>query len=140
MAAPRPVLHLPVIAGASAVAYGLALAFVTSLQASADARVAAARLPIETAVRDAASQRVLTAREVRRAGRILEDAAAAYDRALRASSALDEALAALAGGVESASGAAARLPDRIALPAPRIQVVQVAAPPPVQATTGASGK
>lgn len=140
MAAQRPIVHLPLIAGASAVAYGLTLAFVTGLQAAADARIAASRQPMEDAVRDAASQRTRTAQDVRRAGRILAEAAAAYERALQASTALDEALAALAGGVESASGAAARLPDRIALPAPRIQVVQVAAPPPVQATTGASGQ
>lgn len=139
MAASRPLLHLPMIAGACAAGYALCLAFVTGQQAHADAMVVQNRQPLGAALDDATRQRVRTAATVDRAGRQLEQAADAYERALRASASLDETLAALAARVESASGAAAALPDRIVLPAPQIQVVQVAAPPPVQAVTGASG-
>ena len=139
MAGSRPQLHLPLIAGACATGYALCLAFVTGQQAHADALVLEAREPMRVALRDAERQRQLTAATIRGTSRHLERAAEAYERAARASASLDETLAALAGTVESVSGAAASLPDRVALPAPQIRVVQVAAPPPVQAVTGASG-
>jgi hypothetical protein len=138
MAASRPFVHLPMIAGACAAGYALCLAFVTGQQAGEDARVMAAREPMRAALQDAGRQRQRTSASVETAGRRLERAAEAYEAAARASASYGESLEALAGTVESVSGAAAALPDRVVLPAPQIQVVQVVAPP-VQAVTGASG-
>jgi hypothetical protein len=139
----RPILHLPVLAGACAAAYAATLAFVTGQQADADAIARANRQPLQEAVAAATSERRDAAADIRRAGARLERAGRAYRTALRASASLDGALVALAGDVETATGAAAALPERISLPVPQVQVVHVAAPavaPPVQAVTGGSGR
>ena len=68
MATPKPILHLPLIAGACAASYALSLAFVTTQQARADARVAAAHEPMQEALGAAARQRLNTAVAVGSAG------------------------------------------------------------------------
>lgn len=141
MASSRPILHLPALAGACAAAYALCLSFVTSQQAQADAAITAARQPLQQGATRAFRQRALTTDQVRLAGVALSRAAAAYDATISSSRALDDALLDLADHVGAATGAAARLPDRVQLPVPQVQVVQVAtaAPPAVQAVTGGSG-
>ncbi|HEY7332054.1 MAG TPA: hypothetical protein VH859_03755 [Candidatus Limnocylindria bacterium] len=140
MAAARPVIHLPLLAGACAAAYAVSLAFVTGQQAAADAALRATREPLRHAVTDAAQERLRAVVAVRRAAARLERAGGAYRRTLEASADLDAYLAALAEEVAVVTGAAAALPDRVALPAPQIQVVQVTSAPPVQAVSGGSGR
>ena len=139
MSAPRPLLHLPLIAGACTVAYAAALAFVTDQQALADREVAAERAPMALAGASAARERALATRAVRVAAARLRAAASGYDAAVAESTQLDAALEALAAQVTQVSGAVAQLPDRAPLPAAQVSVVRVAAPQ-VQAVTGASGR
>jgi hypothetical protein len=141
MSAKRPLLHLPALAAAGTALYAASLAFVTGQQAAADARVAAEREPMRQAAIEAGQRRERVTAAAQRAAAALEQAAGSYSAALAQSASLDEALSLLAGSVEAATGAAAALPDRIQLAAPRTTVVTVITqPPPVQATTGASGQ
>jgi len=140
MAAPRTIVHLPLLAAASASLYAVALAGVTLLQAQHDAAVAAARQPLADAAEVAAIQRGAAQRALRRATMALSAASGAYEGTASASGQLDATLAALAEQVALVTGAAAQLPTRVALPAAPSRVVVVApAAPATQATTGASG-
>jgi hypothetical protein len=139
MAVPRPVLHLPLIAGACTAAYAAALVFVTDQQAAADREVTAERAPMIVAAATTVRDRADATRAVRVAADRLRAAGVGYEAALDESARLDVALEALAREVAQVSGAAAQLPDRIALPVAQVSVVRVTAPA-VQAVTGASGR
>jgi hypothetical protein len=137
--AAKPVIHLPVFAGASAVLYAGSLALVTALQSDLDAELAATRAPMLEASRQAATEGAQTISAVKRASDALSAAVARYGAATDASLSLDAALSALAEQVSRATGAAARLPATISLPAAPSRVGGVVVAPPTQATTGASG-
>jgi hypothetical protein len=140
MAASRPVLHLPGLTAAATALYAASLAFVTGQQAATDAQRVAAGEPMRQAAAQAARQREVATGTLQRAADALHAAADGYARAAAESAALDDGLAQLAELVGKASGAAASLPDRVVLAAPRTSVVTVVTQPPVQATTGASGR
>ena len=141
MPAKRPLLHLPALAAAGTALYAASLAFVTGQQASTDAQVVAAQEPMRRAAVDAAEGRDRATLAAGRAAESLQRAADGYAAAIAQWEPLDEALQRLADSVGSATGAAASLPDRIQLPAPRTTVVTVVTQAPaVQATTGASGR
>ncbi len=139
MGAPRPLIHLPLIAGACTAAYAAALVFVTDQQAAADRELSTQRAPMVLAAADAARERAEATRAVRVAADRLRAAGAGYEAALDGSAQLDAALEALAREVAEVTGAVAQLPDRVALPVARVSVVRIAAPQ-VQAVTGASGR
>ena len=137
----RPLLHLPVLATAGTAIYAASLAFVTGQQAVADGTLAAAREPMRQATIEAGRRADRLTAGAQRAADALRQAADGYATALAQSASLDGALSQLAAKVETATGAAANLPDRVQLPAPRTTVVNVVSQaPPVQATTGASGR
>ncbi len=141
MARQRPLLHLPVLATAGTAIYAASLAFVTGQQAAADGALTAAREPMRLATIDAGQRTERLTLGAQRAADALRRAADGYAATLALSASLDDALAELAEAVGTATGAAANLPDRVQLPAPRTTVVSVVSqPPPVQATTGASGR
>lgn len=140
MASTRPFVHLPVLAAAGTALYAACLAFVTGQQAAADARVVAAREPMQRAAEHAARNREQLTATLQRAAAELQRASEGYAATLAQSASLDEALQLLADRVEAVSGSAASLPDRVQLAAPRTTVVTVVTQPPVQATTGASGR
>jgi hypothetical protein len=138
MAVQRPLLHLPLVAGACVAAYAGALVLVTDQQAALDRDVAASREPLRVAAAVAQQERLVTTRAIRGAADRLRAAAGAYDATIDRSAALDDALESLAALVTDVSGAVSQLPARISLPAARVRVVTVT-PPTVQAVTGASG-
>lgn len=141
MAVKRPLLHLPALAAAGTALYAASLAFVTGQQAAADARTVASREPMRQAAADAALRRERVTDSAQHAAAALEQAADGYAGVLAQSASLDEALRLLADRVGTATGAAAALPDRVQLAAPQTTVVTVVTQaPPVQATTGASGR
>jgi len=140
MAANRPLAHLPVLAAAGTALYASSLIFVTGQQAAADAQVSAAREPMRQAALEATRRRELVTTKVQRAADALQLAGDGYAAAIAQSVSLDDALRLLASGVETATGAAARLPDHITLAAPQTRVVTVVTQPAVQAVTGASGR
>jgi len=140
MAAPRSIIHVPLLAAASASLYAVSLAGVTLLQAQHDAATTAARQPLVDAAAMATAERAATELAIRRATNALTAAASAYQGTADASGQLDAALLALAEQVAAVTGAAAQLPTSIALPAaPSRVVVRGQAAPATQGTTGASG-
>jgi len=142
MAAPRTIVHVPLLAAACAGLYAVALSAVALLQSQHDAQVAAGRQPLIDAAAQAAEQRSLTEDAIRRASDALSLAADRYSAASSASGDLDGTLAHLADQVALVTGASAQLPTSVALPAApsRVVVVTQVAAPPAQATTSASGK
>jgi hypothetical protein len=142
MANPRPALHVPLLAAASMGIYAVTLSGVTYLQAQHDRAVAAQQQPLLDAAARAAVERSLTQTAIRRAADALQAASDRYATTAEASTQLDAALAALAAQVSETTGAAARLPTSVALPAApaRVVIQAAAAAPAVQATTGASGQ
>jgi hypothetical protein len=139
MANPRTGVHVPLLAAASVGLYAVTLSGVTLLQSEHDRAVAAERQPLLDAAARAAAERSLTVAAIQRAAAALRDASDSYATTADASSELDAALTALSAQVAETTGAAARLPTSVALPAAPARVVIQSAPPPIQATTGASG-
>ncbi|MDH4334876.1 MAG: hypothetical protein OEW24_06405 [Chloroflexota bacterium] len=139
MAARRPLLHLPLAVAACTALYSGTLAVVTAFQAEHDAALAAERAPLVAAAARANSERRATELAVRRASRALDRASAGYSDTAGVAADFDALLAILAARVEDATGAAARLPSSVRLPAAPSSVARVAAPT-TQSTTGASGK
>lgn len=139
MAAPRPFLHLPLAAAACTALYSGSLAIVTAFQAEHDAALAVDRAPLVAAAARANSERLATELAVRHASLSLDRASAGYTDAAGVAADFDALLALLAARVEDATGAAARLPSSVRLPAAPSSVARVAAPT-TQATTGASGQ
>ncbi len=139
MAGHRPLLHLPLAAAACTALYSGSLAIVTAFQAQHDAVLTAERAPLVAAAARATSERLATELAVRRASRALDRASAGYSDTAALAADFDALLAFLAGRVEDATGAAARLPSGVRLPSAPSSVAHVAAPT-TQATTGASGR
>jgi hypothetical protein len=133
----RP-LHLGVFLGLSASAYALSLACVTALQAESEAAVAASRLPAEEAIGALAARNDLLEVDGARARLAYEQATGAYDRVTRSLSNVEARLADLSTTVRSVDGAARSLQVNVPLP-PVSGTVTTAGPPPVHATTAASG-
>ena len=136
----RRTAHLAILAALSASAYAGSLALVAKLQSSADATLAAERVPIRAAA-DAISVshdrlEAAIASATHRYGRITERYGALVPEIAGVETSLDGLARAAAGVTDSTL----QLPTRVALPAvPRVVRV-AAAPPPTQATTGASGR
>lgn len=139
MAAQRPSLHLPLAAAACTALYSGSLAIVTAFQAQHDAALSAERAPLVAAAARANAEGLATEQAVRRASRALDRASAGYSDTAEVAADFDALLALLAGRVEAATGAAARLPSSVRLPSAPSSVAHVTAPT-TQATTGASGK
>jgi hypothetical protein len=139
MAAGRSPFHLPITAAICTGLYAGSLGLVTLLQAAHDADTARANAPLADAAMRAASERASAGRSVRAASAALQAAVDGYSAATSASLDLDAALQQLSAQVEAATGAAARLPASIRLPAAPSGVTAVSAPA-TNATTGASGK
>lgn len=137
----RSVIHLPFIVGASAALYAGSLALITSLQADHDAVVIASRQPLVQAVQQTRLERLNATFAVRGATSALAAAGRDYAQLDISAGELADALAQLAAGVQHATGAAARLPTSVSLPAVPSTTVVVRAPAPTtNATTGASGR
>lgn len=139
MAAPRPLLHLPVYAAACTGLYAGSLALVTMLQAQHNAAVALDQAPLTEAVSRAEAARRGTEAALRAASGTLGTASDRYAGATELSAQVDAAMAAFARQVAEVTGFAASLPSSVRLPAAPGAVAHVA-PPPTQATTGPSGK
>jgi len=139
MAGNRPVLHLPITAAVCTGVYAISLAGVTTLQAIHEAEVTEARAPLVDAAERSRIARQSADASIREANAALQAATERYLAAVSASDALDSSLAALAQQITALSGAVNQMPRGGALPAAP-GAVSAAAPPPVQGTTGASGK
>ncbi|MGZ6343159.1 MAG: hypothetical protein ACXWOT_09125 [Candidatus Limnocylindrales bacterium] len=132
--APRRPYHIPVTIGLSAGLYAASLAGVTALQAAQDAAVAAQRDPAAAAIAQLQAHNDGLSQDLIKAGDAFDAAAGRYDAASQRLASLEQQLgriAAAVGAVRSGSSAA-KLPS--------VGRSNVAAPPPVSATTGASGK
>lgn len=136
--AQRPALHLPIAAAVSTVLYAASLVVVAGQQAAHDAELTRIRAPMVDAVARTEAERHAAEAAVRNASRLLDRASGRYADVATLSLDLDDALANLAGRVQGATGAAARLPDRVGLPSAPSGVRSVA--PATVATTTASGK
>jgi Na+/H+-translocating membrane pyrophosphatase len=134
-------LHVPIALGVTAGLYAVSLAGVTALQHQADTVASAAQQPLADAISGLANDRASLETDLRATVGSLNAASDAYGTAAARSADLEASVAALATGVQAATGAAARIPQSaLRLPtAPRTVTVVVAAPA-TQATTGASGK
>jgi hypothetical protein len=139
MAAPRPLLHLPIYGAACTGLYAGSLALMTMLQAQHNAAVARDQTPLLDAVSSALSARQGTEAALKAASGALDAATGSYASASSLSAQVDAAMAAFARQVSAVTGSAARLPGAVKLPAAPGGVTHVAAPV-TQATTGASGK
>ena len=139
MAAPRPLLHLPVYAAACTGLYTGSLALMTMLQSQHDAAVALEQAPLVNAVGSAVSARRGTEEALRAASGELRAASEHYASATTLSAQVDAAMSAFAKRVAVVTGGASHLPGSVPLPAAPGGVAHVAAPV-TQATTGASGK
>ena len=134
--------HLGTYLGLSIGAYATVLAAVTGTQASADAALAASRAPAVDEVAEVAAghDRLEGALDAALDG--YAEAADRYTSLARRLAALDHRTATLAATVAEVAGSAAALPERVVLPTLARSVPGapvVVAPPPVHATTGASG-
>jgi hypothetical protein len=138
----HPAVRLPILVAASAAAYAASLAWVSGMQASQDAAAARATRPLAEAAADAASMRSGAQAAADAATGALAEALGEYELTTRASAELDAQLAELASMVTEVTGAAARLPATVPLPAVPSAVVRqvVVQPPATQGTTGASGR
>ena len=139
MAAPRPLLHLPVYAAACTGLYAGSLALMTMLQAQHDAAVMLEQTPLIDAVSSAESARRGTEEALRAASGALGAASDRYASAAELSAQVDAAMSALARQVAAVTGVASSLPGSVRLPAAPGAVTHVTAPV-THATTGASGK
>jgi hypothetical protein len=139
MAAPRPLLHLPIYAAACTGLYAGSLALVTMLQAQHNAALTLDQTPLIDAVSRAQAERVAAEDAVRSASGALGAASDHYASATALSAQVDEAMAAFARQVAQVTGVAAHLPSSVKLPTAPGTVAHVTAPA-TQATTGASGK
>jgi hypothetical protein len=139
MAAPRPLLHLPITAAACTGLYAGSLALVTMLQAQHNTEVARTEAPLVQAVDRAGAERRGAERSMRAASRALDAASGGYSDAAQAALDFNAALTQLAARVEEATGVAARLPSGVRLPSAPAGVAHVSAPA-TSGTTGASGK
>jgi hypothetical protein len=138
MAAQRPVIHLPIGAALCTGLYAASLALVAGQQSQHDGLLTSQRTPMVDAVARAAAERLAAEEAVLRASLMLQRASGGYAGAAALSADMDRLLAILAGQVADASGAAARLPTSLPLPAAPAGVSRVA--PATVATTTASGK
>lgn len=130
--------HVGVMLGLSAGAYAVALAGVSANQSAADAGRMAERAPIAaglatlSASHDRLDAALAAARERYTA------AAAEYANLAPGIAGLESDIARLSGLVTEIEGTAAALPAGAPMPSVRTSVAKVA-PPPVHASTGASG-
>jgi hypothetical protein len=131
--------HVGVLVGLSTGAYALTLAGITGLQSSAEEVTRAARAPLVAAVGEMTTQHDGLQARLDRARVAYEAAAGAYSDAGLAVASLEARIADLAAAVAEVSGTASSLPSGVRLPTVSRSVAGVAAPPPTQATTGASG-
>jgi hypothetical protein len=134
--------RLSIQVGASFALYAGALVLATMLQSAHDATVTAGRRPLQVAADRLQAQRAITERELGMAVRALTQAANRYDRLDSASAEMAAVLDRLASRVERVTGAAARLPASVPMPAApaSVQVTVPAPAPPTHTTTGASGR
>jgi hypothetical protein len=139
MAAPRPLLHLPIYAAACTGLYAGSLALVTMLQAEHNASVTRDEAPLLDAVSRAGVARRAAEDAVTSASGTLGKATGNYANATALSAQLDAAMANLAAKVANVTGVTTSLPATTRLPAAPGAVTHVAAPA-TAATTGASGK
>jgi hypothetical protein len=134
----RPALHLPIAAAVSTALYAGSLVLVAGQQAAHDAELTRIRAPMVNAVARTEAERRAAEAAVRQASLLLDRASGGYEDVAALSLDLDDALAILAGRVQDATGAAARLPTSARLPSAPGGVTSVA--PTTVATTTASGK
>lgn len=138
MPASRSLLHLPIYAAACTGLYAGSLGLVTMLQAQHDVGAARDVAPVVDALGRAVADRRAAETAVRSASGALTNASNRYASAAALAGEVDAAMAAYARQVAELTGAVARLPTAIALPAAPGAVAHVSAPV-TQATTGASG-
>jgi hypothetical protein len=136
--AQRPALHLPIAAAVSTALYAGSLVLVAGQQAAHDAELTRIQTPMVDAVARTEAERLAAEAAVRQASSLLDRASGGYEDVAALSLDLDAALAILAGRVQDATGAAARLPSSVHLPSAPGSVTSVA--PATAATTTASGK
>lgn len=131
--------HVAVLLGLSTGAYALSLAFVSGLQASSEAAVAAERAPALATI-DAIDRGYASLEADLKAARsAYEASAAAYAATGTGFADMEARLADLAKAVSAVSGTAASMPSSIRLPSVS-RSVSGASAPVVHATTAASGK
>jgi hypothetical protein len=136
--------HIGVLVGLSTSAYALTLAGITGLQSSTEGAARAARAPMVAAIGEMTTAHDGLQARLDRARVAYEAAAGAYSDAGLAVDGLEARITALVAAVTEVNGSASSLPSAVRLPAVRLpavtrSVTAAAAPPPVQATTGASG-
>jgi len=136
--AQRHALHLPIAAAISTGLYAGSLVLVAGQQVAHDTELTRVQMPMIDAVAEAEAARRAAEAAVLRASHALDVASGGYANVAALSQDLDDALAALAGSVGDATGAAARLPTTVSLPSAPSGVRSVA--PATVATTTASGK
>lgn len=111
--------HVGVALGLATAGYAVTIAGVTSLQASAEATVAAARTPIGAAIDDAARGHDRLDRTLASAGRMYDGIAARYGTLADRLAEIEDRIAGLASVTTAVDGASRALPTRIAIPVVR---------------------
>lgn len=126
--------------GLSTSSYAVLLACVTASQSAADLALVASRAPIEADIAIIRARHDHLAATLADAGARYADTAAAYGGLEPELAGLEDELARYAGLVAEINGRAAALPARAPMPpVQRHAPAAPVAPPPVHATTGASG-
>lgn len=129
--------HVGIVLGLATAGYAVTLAGVSSLQASADAAVAAARAPAGAAIEEATRRHDRLDAAIGEAGRAYEEAAARYGADAGRVSELDGRLADLATVTHAIDGATRALPTRIAMP-PVVRTIARSSGGGAHATSGGS--
>ena len=130
--------HIGVLLGLSTGAYALSLAFVSGLQASSEAAIAAQRAPALATIDALDRGHTRLEADLLAARSAYEAAAAAYAASGAGFQDLEARLADLATVVAEVNGTAASMPTTVKLPSVS-RSVSGATAPAVHATTGASG-
>jgi hypothetical protein len=135
----RAPVHLAVLVGCSTCAYAFSLAAVTALQSGTDASMARERGPMARTIDSIAADHDGLELAISTAIAEYDQLAATYARLGASIEGVEHGLDTLAGLTRSVSTSAASLPSRVRMPTIRAAAPRNAAPPPVHATTGASG-
>jgi hypothetical protein len=131
--------HVAVLLGLSTGAYALSLAFVSGLQASSEAALAAERAPALATIDAVDHAYARLEADLQAARSAYEASAAAYAATGTGFADVEARLADLAKAVAAINGTAASMPASVRLPSVSRSVSGTAAPV-VHATTAASGK
>jgi hypothetical protein len=131
-------VHIGVLLGLGTGAYALSLAFVSGLQATSEAAIAAQRAPAMATIDALDRGHARLEADLKAARSTYEAAAAAYAATGSGFQDLEARLADLAAAVAKVNGTAASMPTTVRLPSVSRSVTSAPAPA-IHATTAASG-